>query len=117
MDSPLRERSAGRAKDLHRRGGIGVEIARQLRYNRGQVSIVCLSCRKYGCHSVFEAACSKGVRALDDLFDKNPAAGEQPGAEIPAGETRVMPPVESVIVQSASRRRRTERNQETYNTE
>ena len=54
---------------------------------------------------------------MDDLFDKNPAAGEQPGAEIPAGETRVMPPVESVIVQSASRRRRTERNQETYNTE
>ena len=54
---------------------------------------------------------------MDDLFDKNPAAGEQPGAEISAGETRVMPPVESVIVQSASRRRRTERNQETYNTE
>ncbi len=54
---------------------------------------------------------------MDDLFDKNPTAGEQPGAEIPAGETRVMPPVESVIVQSASRRRRTERNQETYNTE
>ena len=54
---------------------------------------------------------------MDDLFDKNPAAGEQPGAEIPAGETRVMPPVESVIVQSASRRRRTERNQETYHPE
>lgn len=54
---------------------------------------------------------------MDDLFDKIPAAGGQSEAGIPAGETRVMPPVESVIVQTASRRRRTERNQETYGQE
>ena len=56
------------------------------------------------------AALSKGVRALDDIFDMNPVSEEQPEN---SGETRVMPPVEAVPARPA-RRRRTDRNADAY---
>ena len=56
------------------------------------------------------AALSKGVRALDDIFDMNPVSEEQPEN---AGETRVMPPVEAAPARPA-RRRRTDRNADAY---
>ena len=48
---------------------------------------------------------------MDDILNKNQSAGEQPTE---AAQTRVMQPVEAEAKSAASRRRRTERNQETY---